>query len=153
MLARLSPIDYFTAMKKQNTSSTEASGDKTMRLDKWLKVARIYRSREEAARVCEMGRVKVNGHQAKPSRDIKVGDELVIKVEKHYRKLQIKEIPLRGLSAKDAKLAYHESTPELSPETVALMKLMRRAERELPVPAKGRPTKRERRMLERFRGR
>lgn len=124
-----------------------------MRIDKWLKVARVYKSREEAARACEMGRVKVNGHEAKPAKDIKVGDELVIKVQKHYRTLQIKEIPQRGLSAKDAKLVYHESTPQLSTETAALMKLMRQAERALPAPAKGRPTKRDRRVLDRFRKR
>lgn len=124
-----------------------------MRLDKWLKSARIYKTREEAGRACDMGRVKLNGHETKPSKDVKVGDELIIKVEKHYRTLQIKELPTRGLSAKDAKLVYHESTPELSPDTVELMKLVRRAERELPTPVKGRPTKRARRVLERFRGR
>lgn len=124
-----------------------------MRIDKWLKSARIYKSREEAARACTMGRVKVNGHEAKPSREIKVGDELVIKFTKHYRTLQIKEIPTRGLSTKDARSVYHESTPELSPETVEMMKLMRQAQRELPTPAKGRPTKRDRRLLEQFRGR
>jgi len=124
-----------------------------MRIDKWLKSARIYKTREEAGRACDMGRVKLNGQEAKPSKDVKAGDELVIKVEKHYRTLQINEIPTRGLSAKDAKLVYHESTPELSPDTVEMIKLMRRAERELPAPVKGRPTKRARRVLERFRGR
>jgi len=124
-----------------------------MRIDKWLKSARIYKTREEAGRACDMGRVKLNGQEAKPSKEVKVGDELIIKVEKHYRTLQIKEIPTRGLSAKDARSAYHESIPELSPDTVELMKLMRRAERELPAPVKGRPTKRDRRVLERFRGR
>jgi len=145
-------IVYFGIMKEPMMhNASRADARKPMRLDKWLKMARIYKSREEAARACEMGRIKINGFEAKPSKDIKVGDELVIKVEKHYRTLQIKEIPHRGLSAKDAKLAYHESTPELSPETVELMKLMRRAEREQRPPAKGRPTKRDRRMIERFR--
>ena len=124
-----------------------------MRLDKWLKMARIYKSREEAARACDMGRIKLNGQQAKSSKEVKVGDELVIKMQKHYRTVKIKELPTRGLSVKDAKLVYDESTPELSPETVEIIKLMRQAERALPEPAKGRPTKRERRLLDRFRRR
>lgn len=140
-------------MKNQSTPTLGSAAEKTMRIDKWLKSARIYKTREEAARSCDMGRVKINGQEVKPSREVKVGDELVIKVEKHYRTLQIKDIPARGLSAKDAKLVYHESTPELSAETIEMMKLMRRAERELPAPAKGRPTKRDRRLLEQFRKR
>lgn len=140
-------------MKKPAAPQATSTGEKTMRLDKWLKMARIYRSREEAARACDMGRIKVSGQTAKPSRDVKVGDQLVIKVQKHYRTVQIKAIPQRGLSAKDARLVYDEATPNLSPETVDLVRLLHRAERALPSPAKGRPTKRERRMLDRFRNR
>jgi ribosome-associated heat shock protein Hsp15 len=152
VLASVRGIGYFPFMKNQPPPA-EGPGEKTMRVDKWLKSARIYKSREEAARVCDMGRVKINGQEAKPSKEVKAGDELIIKMQKHYRTLQIKEIPTRGLSKKDAKLVYHESTPELSPETVEMMKLMRQAERALPPPEKGRPTKRDRRVLERFRGR
>lgn len=123
-----------------------------MRLDKWLKLARIFPSREQAARECELGRVKVNDHVAKASKPVNIGDVLTVKVAHHYRTLTIKEIPTRGLSARDAKLLYEETTPELSPETLEMMKLMKAAERQLPRPAKGRPTKKDRRELERWRG-
>ncbi len=123
-----------------------------MRLDKWLKAARIYKSREEAAQACDLGRVKVNELVAKPSKVVHVGDAIVVKVSNHYRTLEIKEIPTRGLSAKDAKLVYHETTPELPPETVELMKLFKEQARQLPSPEKGRPTKKSRRELERWRG-
>ncbi|NUO79010.1 RNA-binding S4 domain-containing protein [candidate division KSB1 bacterium] len=123
-----------------------------MRLDKWLKAARIYKSREEAAQACDLGRVKVNDHAAKPSKVVHIGDVVVVKASNHYRTLEIKEIPTRGLSAKDAKLVYHETTPELPPETVELMKLFREQARQLPSPEKGRPTKKSRRELERWRG-
>lgn len=132
--------------------SSKSSLPIEMRLDKWLKAARIYKTREEAAQACDLGRVKVNEHVAKPSKVVRVGDVLIVKITNHYRTLEIKEIPQRGLSAKDAKLVYHETTPELPPETVALMKLFKEQARQLPPPEKGRPTKKSRREMERWRG-
>lgn len=138
-------------MRNATPQSSDAARD--MRLDKWLKAARIFRSREEAARECELGRIKVNDLVAKASKSVKPGDVLIVKVAHHYRTLEIKEIPTRGLSAKDAKLIYHETTPELPPETKELMKLMSESARRLPAPEKGRPTKKSRREIERWRGR
>ncbi len=51
-----------------------------MRIDKWLKMARIFKSREEAGRACDLGRVKLNGLEAKPSKVVKAGDEIVVRV-------------------------------------------------------------------------
>jgi ribosome-associated heat shock protein Hsp15 len=124
-----------------------------MRIDKWLKMARIFKSREEASRACDLGRVKVNGHQAKPSKEAKAGDEVVVKVENVYRTLTIKELPVRGLSAKDARLVYDEKTPELPAEVVELMKLQAAEERRLQREMKGRPTKKTRRELDKWRSR
>lgn len=137
------------------TYATAQTSDaaREMRLDKWLKAARLFRSREEAARECELGRIKVNDHVAKASKAVKPGDVLIVKVSHQYRTLEIKEIPTRGLSAKDAKLVYHETTPEPPPETKELMKLMAESARRLPTPEKGRPTKKSRREIERWRGR
>jgi len=124
-----------------------------MRIDKWLKMARIFKSREEASRACDLGRVKVNGLEAKSSKVVKVGDEIVVKVENVYRTLTIKELPTRGLSAKDAKLVYDEKTPELPPEVVELMKLQAAQDRRLQREMKGRPTKKTRRELDKWRWR
>jgi len=125
----------------------------TMRLDKWLKLERIYKSREQAASDCAMGRVKVNDQAAKAAKEVRIGDVVVLQRGNHYRTLAIKMIPVRALSAKDAKEAYHESTPEIPAETREIMKLMSALERQLPEPEKGRPTKRNRREIERWRGR
>jgi ribosome-associated heat shock protein Hsp15 len=124
-----------------------------MRIDKWLKMARLFKSRAEAAHACDLGRVKLNGLEAKASRVVKPGDEVVVKVERHYRTMTIKEIPTRGLSAKDARLIYDESTPELPPEMLELMQLQKAEDRRLRRQLKGRPTKKERRKLEKWRGR
>jgi ribosome-associated heat shock protein Hsp15 len=124
-----------------------------MRIDKWLKMARIFKSREEAARACDLGRVKVNGLEAKPSKVVNAGDEIVVKIERVYRTLTIKELPTRGLSAKDAKRVYDEKTPDLPPDIVELMKLQAAQDRRLKREAKGRPTKKSRRELDKWRKR
>lgn len=134
------------------TPSSQHSTPAAVRLDKWLKMARLYKSREEAASDCALGRVKVNEHVAKASKEVKAGDVIVLKRGNHYRTLEIKQIPVRGLSAKDAKEIYNESTPEIPQETRELMKLMSAFERQLPEPEKGRPTKKKRREIERWRG-
>ncbi len=124
---------------------------KYMRIDKWLKMARIFKSREEASRACDLGRVKINGYEAKPSKEAKLGDEIVVKVENVYRTLTIKELPTRGLSGKDAKLVYDEKTPELPPEVIELMKLQAAENRRLQRESKGRPTKKTRREMDKWR--
>jgi ribosome-associated heat shock protein Hsp15 len=124
-----------------------------MRIDKWLKMARLFKSRDEAARACDLGRVKHNGLEAKPSKIVKAGDEIVVQVERLYRTLTIKEIPTRGLSAKDARLIYEEKTPELPPEIIAMMKLQAAEDRRRQREMKGRPTKKARRELDKWWGR
>jgi len=124
-----------------------------MRIDKWLKMARLFKSREEAGRACDLGRVKLNGHEAKPSKEVKAGDEIVVKIENVYRTLTIKELPTRGLSAKDARLVYDEKMPDLPPEVIEMMKWQATADRRRQREMRGRPTKRTRRELDKWRGR
>lgn len=123
-----------------------------MRIDKWLKMARIFTSREEASRACDLGRVKLNSYEAKSSKVVKVGDEIVVKVENLYRTLTIKELPTRGLSAKDAKLVYDEKTPDLPPDVIQMMKYQAAEDRRRQREMHGRPTKKSRRELDKWRG-
>lgn len=123
-----------------------------MRIDKWLKVVRIFKQRTEAAKACELGRVKLNGQTAKASRVVKIGDTVVVKKGKRFLELEVLEIPKRGLSAKDAKLAYRDNSPEIPDETLELMKLQKEAERQARRKYKGRPTKKERRDWDKLRG-
>ena len=133
-------------------NTTKKKNYDEMRIDKWLKAARIFKTREEASQACQRGRVKVNEQKVKASKVIKVGDVIVARLSGSYRTLEIKEIPIRGLSVKDAMLTYHETTPEIPPETKELMKMMKAAEKHQPQPEKGRPTKKKRRELDRWRG-
>lgn len=88
-----------------------------MRLDKWLKVARFYKRREEAVTAIDNGWVKVNGDRVKPSKNIKVGDLLTIKIENRYHECTITKLTMRSLSATLAKELYESKEQEL-PKTV-----------------------------------
>jgi ribosome-associated heat shock protein Hsp15 len=120
-----------------------------MRTDKWLWAARFFKTRSLAARACDLGRIQWNGQAAKPSRELHVDDRLQIKNESgefHVDVLILSEI--RG-PAKVAQTLYRETEGS----RVARMKA---AEERKAMPRtenfrEGRPTKRDRRLIHRFR--
>lgn len=120
-----------------------------VRIDKWLWAARFFKSRSLSARACELGRIESNGLKAKPSRDVHTGDLLRIKNDTGEFQIQVLALSdLRG-PAPVAQTLYRET--EASRE--ARLKLA--AERKsMPqfVPAP-RPSKRDRREINRLRGR
>lgn len=123
----------------------------SLRLDIWLDVACLFRTRSEAQRACRNGKVDVNGVTAKPHRDIRPGDRLSI--GRPFGRTQI--IVVKGLAethvAKaEARLLYDDETPAPTAEEVA----MRRLERvfHATMAPKVRPDKRERRLLRGLKG-
>jgi ribosome-associated heat shock protein Hsp15 len=95
-----------------------------VRLDVWLDVACLFRTRSEAQRECKVGRVTVNGVVAKPHRELRVGDELVIS-RRGGRK---QTIVVRGLADKHitktaARELYEDRTPPPTPEEVEARRL------------------------------
>ena len=135
-----------------NNEKVQLEKGSEMRIDKWLKMVRIFKKREEAADACNLGRVKLNDQIIKASRVVTIGDEITIKKGKEYRTLTIQKIPLRGLKAKDAVEYYHEDIPEISEETQQLLELQQEAEKVNKRRYKGRPTKKERRDWSKFHG-
>jgi ribosome-associated heat shock protein Hsp15 len=123
---------------------------KGMRIDKWLWAARFFKTRALAARACELGRIQSGSVRAKPARDVNAGDHLRIENESG-----IFEIEVLGLSemrgpAVEAHRLYAES--EASRDARMKAAEERRATQTfLPLPT-GRPTKRDRRRIIRFRG-
>jgi len=122
-----------------------------VRIDKWLWAARFYKTRALAARACELGRISFNGQPVKPAREVHPGDRLLIRNDSgdfHVDVLAISEI--RG-PAPVAQTLYRET--EASREARAKLAEERRAAPQFDSLREGRPSKRDRRVLNRFRGR
>jgi ribosome-associated heat shock protein Hsp15 len=117
-----------------------------VRLDRWLWAARFYKSRSLAHAACEGGKVDVNGRAAKPARDVRVGDQVHVTLGEWRRELVVRALSERRGPATEARALYEDLSPPPPP----------RGRRALPVvraPGLGRPTKRERRLLDRLRPR
>lgn len=119
-----------------------------LRIDKWLWAARFFKTRSLATQAIEGGRVKLNGERVKPSKDIKLGDRLVIHIGEYEWQVNVLQLSDRRGPAEVAKTLYAEDAQSaLDRQTLA-------EERKLvanPSAAlRGRPTKRDRRMIHRF---
>jgi ribosome-associated heat shock protein Hsp15 len=121
-----------------------------VRLDKWLKIARIYKTRALASRACEEGRVKVNDQRAKASKMIHVGDRITVRHKSKYRTFDVLIVTEKNVSKKDAAQLYKEHAPQLSEGTQDLLSYLQELDRAGRRKYKGRPTKKERRQLEKF---
>ena len=138
-------------MKVPTEKNILESSEQSQRLDKWLKIARILKTRSLAAEACQDRRVKVNGQVAKASKMIKPGDKVTIRMKRgKYRTFEILAISHKSISAKDAKFLYQEDAIELPEETQELMDIHWQIAKEQRPKYKGRPTKKERRKMERF---
>ena len=77
-----------------------------MRLDKFLKVSRLIKRRTVANAVSEMGRVLVNGNQAKPAKQLKVGDIIEIEYANRIDKYEVLTVPTGNVSVQDSSALY-----------------------------------------------
>jgi ribosome-associated heat shock protein Hsp15 len=119
----------------------------SLRLDIWLDVACLFRTRSEAQHACKGGKVDVNGQSAKPHREIKPGD--VIEITRplgRRQRIVIKSIASRHIPKAQARLLYEDTTPPPSAEEQAMIDLLRLA-RPRPRVDRGTPDRRERRRL------
>jgi len=115
-----------------------------MRVDKWLWAARFFKSRTLAAAACEGGKVDVNDQGVKPSRMVRPGDRLTIGLSRIKRIVRVVALSeQRGPGAEAAKL-YDDLTPPPPPRE------LRPAQAAYRPPGAGRPTKRERRQIDRL---
>lgn len=128
-------------------ASNEQSLESTrQRLDKWLFFARMAKSRSLAQSYIQSGQVKVNGTAVRqPSFMLKVGDRLEIGFERMDRVLVVKSGGVRRGPYEEARLLYDDQTPPREPSD-----RLTPLEQALREPGSGRPTKKERRALDRF---
>ena len=118
-----------------------------MRIDKWLWAMRLYKTRTQASDACDQNRIIVLEHPVKPSRLIKEGDEIKIKRTGLTRTIKVLKLTEGRLSAKLVVDYYADLTPK---EEIELYKARIARASNYRDPGTGRPTKRDRRMLDDF---
>ena len=119
-----------------------------VRIDKWLWAARFFKTRSAAQQAIEGGKVKLNGERTKPAKDVKPGDELVIQIIGYEWTIRVLELSDKRGPAAVARTLYDES--EESRQKRALEVAKRRRFNKPASTLKGRPTKRDRRVLEKW---
>jgi ribosome-associated heat shock protein Hsp15 len=124
--------------------------DDRMRIDKWLWVARFFKTRSLAAVAIASHKIKCNGEHVKPARELKVGDELEITIGQTVFIVIVQGMAEQRRPAPEARLLYQETT-----ESEAWRLREQELRKLAPVPGsdlKGRPTKREGRLIRGFKG-
>jgi ribosome-associated heat shock protein Hsp15 len=124
----------------------------SVRLDRWLMAARFYKTRSQAADACNGGKVRVGGDSAKPHKLIRPGDKMIIHHHDRYRNIEVVLLAERGLPPKIARELYKEEIRQtLSDEAEELLRLYRQSQKKSHPKYKGRPTKRTRREIDKWR--
>lgn len=119
-----------------------------IRIDKWLWAARFFKTRSLATTAVDAGHVRLNGERPKPSRDVRVGDRLAIQVGEQTWELTVLGLADKRGPAEVARTLYAED--EASQQRRDEQAVLRRMTREPAQQIKGRPTKRDRRLIHRF---
>jgi ribosome-associated heat shock protein Hsp15 len=114
------------------------------RVDRWLWSVRLYKTRADATTGCRGGHVRLNGRVAKPATQVRVGDRVEARVHQRDRVIEVTKIIDTRVGASIAAECYIDHSP---PPTVEYPRVAARER------GSGRPTKRERRQLDRWRGR
>jgi ribosome-associated heat shock protein Hsp15 len=127
----------------------DSSSEELVRLDVWLDVACLFRTRSEAQKACKSGKITVNGQPAKPHRMLRVGDALVIgRPFGRQQKIVVRGLLDRHVAKAQARELYEDRTPKPSVEEIEA----RRAERlfRAAITPPRAPDKRARRTLRRL---
>jgi len=120
----------------------------SVRLDKWLQVARVFKTRSQATHAVDLNRVRVNGQTVKPHRSLVPGDRVEVQLGDWTRVLIVKELRDKPVSKEEARTLFDDQSPP-RPESDPLQRLLRRPPA-LRERGAGRPTKKERRDIERW---
>lgn len=122
---------------------------RAIRLDVWLDVACLFKTRSEAQKACRTGKIEVNGQPAKPNRLLRAGDRLTIgRAFGRKQLLEVRGIADRHLAKAEARQLYEDLTPKPTPEEIEMRK-QERIFRAAVTPPRA-PDKRERRARRRM---
>jgi ribosome-associated heat shock protein Hsp15 len=118
-----------------------------VRIDKWLWVVRLYKTRNLASEACRGGKVKIGGQSVKPSREIKLGDIIDLQWNSINRRVQVKKLATNRVGAALVEQLMTDLTPK---EEFERLELLRQFKAENRPRGTGRPTKKERRDIDRI---
>jgi ribosome-associated heat shock protein Hsp15 len=125
--------------------------DESIRLDIWLDVACLFKTRSQAQTACQRGRVEVNGDRGKAHRAVRAGDTVIIQFAGGRRRtIEVVEIERTNVSRARARELYIDHTPPPTPEEVELRRMQRLSAPPRRAQGAGAPKKRERRDLRRL---
>jgi len=119
----------------------------SVRIDKWLWAVRVYKSRSLAAEACHAGHVKIGGNSVKPSRDVRTGEQISVLAGRVLRTVKVLALLDRRVGAKLVSQFLEDLTP---PEVYARAREEALQDRVRFPTGFGRPTKKQRRQMERF---
>lgn len=124
----------------------------SVRVDVWLDVACLFKTRSEAQKACRGGKVDVNGQPARPNRLIRVGDELEIsRGHGRRQRVAVRGLAERHIAKADARQLYEDLTPKPTAEEIEMRRLERMYRAAMTPPRA--PDKRERRALRKLKER
>jgi ribosome-associated heat shock protein Hsp15 len=135
-------------MSRPSDSGADVPG--RVRVDKWLWAARFFKTRSLAADAITAGKVEVNGERVKPAKLLQTGDEVSIRLGPYVHVVHVRGISERRGPATVAVTLYEE-TPASVAARAKLAEQLRMAPAAFVYEEKGRPTKRDRREIDRFR--
>ncbi len=113
------------------------------RIDTWLKLVCLVKHRADATEACRGGHVKINGQRVKPAAAVRVGDLVELYAGEHYRRVVVQGLPETNVSKEAARTMYLDETPVREKLDAAIGGFRDRGA--------GRPTKKERREIEKWR--
>ena len=122
-----------------------------VRMDIWLWAARFFKTRAQAKRACEIGRVQSNGHEAKPAREVRVGDRLQVTTDSGDFEIDVLQLSESRGPAAVAQTLYRET--DAGREARLKAAELRKANAAFAPSPERRPTKKERRKIIQFRRR
>ena len=122
-----------------------------VRIDKWLWAARFFKTRALASKACELGRIESNGQSVKPAREVRIGELLRVKNESGEFQVEVLALSEMRGPAPVARMLYRET--DASRELRLKLAEERKAMPHFETSREGKPSKRDRRQIERLRRR
>lgn len=123
------------------------NNENIVRMDKWLWAARLFKTRSLAADAIKGGKVKVDGNPVKPSREVKAGDVIQVQIGQLHKVVEVKTVAKNRVAPKQVPEVYNDLTPKEEYERIEFMNAYKTEWRDRGA---GRPTKKERRLIEKM---